>query len=138
MSVNDTIIFDPTKEELAVAEAVLAISVGEITTTTSSKQQQQQQHASRGMRLLAIRTVDPPSRLTPPGVPDAMNAATGGRAPVGSREALAVREAMEQPGVWRPPRGGVKRAVLARMVKMAVEKGGVAEEVFDALERVET
>ena len=136
MCVGETIIFDPTKEELAVAESVLAISVGDLSPHLPATQQQQPE-GRRPMRLLAIRTVDAPARLTPPGVPDAMNAATGGRAPVASREALAVREALQQPGVWRPPRGGVKRAMLARMIKMAVQEGGVAEEVFDALEKVE-
>ncbi|KAI9656795.1 MAG: hypothetical protein M1821_003434 [Bathelium mastoideum] len=145
MSVGATIVFDPSREELAVADAVLAISVSRDTSSASiagGGDTQKPHH--QPVRLLAIRSVDPPSRLTPPGVPDRMNAATGGSAPVGSREALAVREGMEGEGeeggtgVWRPPRGGVKRDVLARMIKMVVQRGGVAEEVFDALERVET
>ncbi|KAI9686008.1 MAG: hypothetical protein M1822_003991 [Bathelium mastoideum] len=149
MSVGATIVFDPSREELAVADAVLAISVSRDTSSSTSiagggdTQKAHHHHHQQPVRLLAIRSVDPPSRLTPPGVPDRMNAATGGSAPVGSREALAVREGMEEgeeggTGVWRPPRGGVKRDVLARMIKMVVGRGGVAEEVFDALEKVET
>jgi exosome complex component RRP42 len=133
MSVAENIVFDPSKEELAVAESVLAISVGEVTSGTGKTMEKE----GKDLRVLAIRTIDPPSRLTPPGIPDAMNSATGGVAPAGSQEALAVREGMEQEGVWRPPRGGVRRGVIRRMIKMAVEKGGVAEEVFDALEKVE-
>ncbi|KAL9094283.1 MAG: hypothetical protein Q9165_003423 [Trypethelium subeluteriae] len=146
MSVNSNIIFDPSKEELAVAESVLAISVARTpstTTTTSSSSTNATNDApsngsSSNIRLLAIRTVDLPSRFTPPGIPDAMNAATGGSAPVGSREAAAVREGLDEDGVWRPPRGGVGRAVLGRMIKAVVEKRGVAEEVFEALEGVDT
>jgi exosome complex component RRP42 len=39
--------------------------------------------------------------------------------------------------VWRPRRGGVKRSVIARMVKTVLEKGGVGEEVLEGLEGVE-
>ncbi|KAI9710946.1 MAG: hypothetical protein M1820_002383 [Bogoriella megaspora] len=130
MSVGENIVFDPSREELAVAECVVAISVGEAAAEAGD--------VEKRLRLLAIRTIDPPSRLTPPGVPDAMNSATGGEAPTGSREALALREGVEQRGVWRPPRGGVRRGVLGRMIKMAVERGGVGEEVLEALERVES
>lgn len=39
--------------------------------------------------------------------------------------------------VWRPPRGGVKRAVMAKMVKMVLEKGGVGEDVLEGLDAVD-
>ncbi|KAK8251027.1 exoribonuclease family protein [Phyllosticta capitalensis] len=126
VSVGPNMIFDPSKEELAVAEAVMAISVGEV---KSSK--------SPSLRVLAIRSIDPPSRLTPPGVPSALNSATGGVAPTSAAEAIALRESMQTPGVWTPPRGGIKRGLISRAIKEATRAGGVAEEVMEALEKVE-
>lgn len=41
---------------------------------------------------------------------------------------------MDGEGVWRSRRGGMKRGVVARMVKMVVEEGGVGEELFKGLE----
>lgn len=119
MSVGDNIIFDPSREELAVADAVLAISAA--------------QHADAGaMRMVCLRTVDPPSRLTAAGVPIAANAGAGGA------EAVMAREKDQGQTVWRPPRGGVRRAVMAKMIKMVVERGGVGEEVLEGLAGVET
>ncbi|GME24928.1 putative 3 exoribonuclease family protein [Neofusicoccum parvum] len=136
VAVGANVIFDPSKEELAVAEAVIALSVGEsspaIATTVAGKPA-----APQPLRLLAIRTIDPPSRLTPPGVPNALNSATGGVAPTSSAEAIALREGLQAPGVWTPPRGGVKRGLVARVIKLATQEGGVAEEVLAALEAVE-
>lgn len=131
MTVNDNIVFDPSREELAVADAVLAITV--VSTFTPQTQGQ--------LQLLAMRTIDPPSRLTPPGVPDAANPATAvGVAAMqgtGQKPASATVEA-EKEMVWSPPRGGIKRALVARIVKAVVEKGGVGEEVLEGLAAVET
>jgi len=66
-----------------------------------------------------------------------MNSATGGSAPVSSTDAMAQREALNLSGVWTPCRGGIKRGLVGRVLKMVVEKGGVAEEVLEALEKVE-
>lgn len=126
IAVGQNIIFDPSKEELAVAEAVLAISCA-----TSHMP------STNPVRLLSIRTIDLPSRLTPPGIPNSMNSATGGNAPISSTDAMAQREALNLSGVWTPPRGGIKRGLIGRILKMAVEKGGVAEEVLEALEKVD-
>lgn len=125
MSVGENIFFDPTKEELAVADSVLAISVGHAVGTGE-------------LRLLAMRTIDPPSRLTTPGVPNSMNSATGGAVPASKEEAIATRESSDPQSVWRPPRGGVKRAVVSTMIKMVVQRGGVGEEVMEGLQGVET
>ncbi|KAK4981072.1 Exosome complex component rrp42 [Elasticomyces elasticus] len=122
MSVGDNIIFDPSKDELAVADAVLTVSIGK---TPSS-----------GLRLLSVRTVDPPSRLTAPGVPNSTNSANGDTAPP-MQEALMLREAMDEHSLWRPPRGGMKRALVGRMIKMVVDKNGVGEEVLEGLEGVD-
>ncbi len=83
--------------------------------------------------MLGVRTIDPPSRLTPAGVADAVNLATGGS--VGGKSGRADGE-MER-GVWRGPRGGMKRGLLGRVVMMVVERGGVGEEVLDGLEGVD-
>jgi len=123
MAVADNVIFDPAKEELAVADAVLAIAC-----TSSS---------STGARIVSMRTIDPPSHLTPPGVPNAMNSATGGTAPASMADALTQREVSTHAGVWTPPRGGMKRTLVARVAKMVVESGGVAEEVIGALAAIE-
>lgn len=129
---GSNIIFDPSKEELAVAEAVLAISAGETPSSSNSGERAGQ------LKLLAIRTIDPPSRLTPPGVPNSMNTATGGNAPVSSQDAVVLREGMGEKGVWCPPRGGIRRDMIGKIAKMVVEPGGVAEEVMGALVAVDT
>ncbi|OJJ47192.1 hypothetical protein ASPZODRAFT_141945 [Penicilliopsis zonata CBS 506.65] len=121
VSVGENIIFDPNREEIAVADAVMAVSV-----TRSEKNSSAKSNAEEGnlalkpnpkLKLLSIRTIDPPSRLTQPGVPDAENATTGDE---------------EVAGVWRPRRGGVKRAVVANMVQLVL--GEVGEEVLQGLE----
>lgn len=127
MSVGENVIFDPSKEELAVANAVVAISVASAHSEDGTSK----------LRTIAIRTVDPPSRLTSAGVPMALNTTTGGAA-VQAIEAMALREKDQGQTVWRPPRGGVKRAVLSKMIKMTTEPGGVSQEVLDALTAVDT
>ncbi|KAF2018923.1 hypothetical protein BU24DRAFT_418487 [Aaosphaeria arxii CBS 175.79] len=125
MAVGSNIIFDPCKEELAVADAVLAIACAKGKSSSS------------GARLVSLRTIDPPSHLTPPGVPNSMNSATGGVAPTTSAEALTQRELLATSGVWTPPRGGMKRGLISEVVKMVVQSGGIADEVIDALEAIE-
>ncbi|KAF4634988.1 hypothetical protein G7Y89_g3117 [Cudoniella acicularis] len=131
MAVKDNIIFDPSKEELAVAEVVLAVSMAE--RPRSGKKVE----AERDLRLLAVRTIDPPSRLTHPGVPNAINTATGGAAAGTTEQAASRREVTQEEGVWQPPRGGAKRKLIAGMIRKVLEKGGVAEEVLDGLDAVE-
>ncbi|KAH8731201.1 3' exoribonuclease family, domain 1-domain-containing protein [Phaeosphaeriaceae sp. PMI808] len=125
MAVGPNIIFDPCKEELAVADAVLAVAC----TNVSS--------SSNGARIVSVRTIDPPSHLTPPGIPNSMNSATGGTAPTSSADALTQRELLAASGVWTPPRGGLKRHLISQVTKMVVENGGVAEEVISALAAIE-
>ena len=127
MSVGENIIFDPSKEELAVADSVLAISCAAQTTLGSDAP----------LKMIALRTVDPPSRLTSAGVPNTMNTTAGGTA-LSATEALALREKDQGQTVWRPPRGGVRRGVVTKMIKMVVESGGVGQEVLDGLAGVET
>ena len=127
MSAGENIIFDPSREELAVADAVLAISAAA----------QANPSGDTALNMVALRTVDPPSRLTSAGVPNSVNTTAGGTA-LNSAQALALREKDEGQTVWQPPRGGVKRALVAKMIKMVVENGGVGLEVLDGLAGVET
>lgn len=134
MAVKDNIIFDPSKEELAVAEVALAVSIGE--RPKDSTEMSIDSDRSRDLRLLAVRTIDPPSRLTQPGVPNSLNTATGGTAAT-TEQVANQREIMEEEGVWQPPRGGAKRKLIAAMISKVLEDGGVAEEVLDGLDGVE-
>ncbi|PKX99118.1 exosome non-catalytic core subunit RRP42 [Aspergillus novofumigatus IBT 16806] len=125
ISVADNIIFDPSREEIAVADTVLALSVSRDGETGS-------------LKLLSIRTIDPPSRLTQPAVPNSENVATIGSFAAAEDAAILSPSTGEEevPGVWRPRRGGVKRSTIARMVKAVLEKGGVGEDVLEGLEGV--
>ena len=107
ISVGDNIFFDPSREELAVADAACAVTVGTISSSTASKQPEQSR-----LKLLSLRTIDPPARLA---------------------AAASTTEGGEEMGVWKPVRGGMKRTIVARMVKMTLEPGGVGEEVLDGL-----
>lgn len=126
ISVGENTIFDPSREEIAVADAVLAISVA-------------RDGGDKNLKLLSIRTIDSPSRLTQPGVPNSENVnALGATAPTQDVAVLNPATGEEEvPGVWRPRRGGVKRGVIAQMVKTVLKKGGVGEEVLEGLEGVE-
>lgn len=135
MAVGNNIIFDPSKEELAVADVALAVSVTGSSATHTEEAHEQE--PGRSLRLLSIRTIDPPSRLTPPGVANAANSAYGTAAagPKTLDTAPAETEAIE--GVWRAPRGGAGRMVLGALVQKVLERRGVVDEVLDALEGVD-
>ncbi|KAF2770948.1 hypothetical protein EJ03DRAFT_309777 [Teratosphaeria nubilosa] len=128
MSAGPNILFDPSTDELAVADSVLAISIAASPSTPNHP-----------LKIVAIRTIDPPSRLTGAGVPNVLNTTTGsyGAQTLSAAEVLAIKENDQGQSVWRPPRGGVGRALLARMVKMVVERGGVGEDVLGSLGGVE-
>jgi len=138
MAVKENIIFDPSKEELAVAEVVLAVSISENTETGIEQGAMDIDSVkSQELKLLAVRTIDPPSRLTHPGVPNTFNTATGGSAASTTEQASTQRETMEEEGVWQPPRGGAKRKLIAAMIQKVLEPKGIAEEVLDGLNTVE-
>ena len=134
ITVGDNVIFDPSKEELAVAETALAVSVAE-----ARPAEGEQTQGARGLRLLAVRTVDPPSRLTPPGVPNTMNVATSGNPGAGATgpQKPKQEESRDTEGVWRAPLGGTKFSVVSEIIEAVLRKGGVAEEVLDGLDGVE-
>ncbi|KAI9896385.1 hypothetical protein N3K66_008557 [Trichothecium roseum] len=131
IAVGNNIIFDPTREELTVAESALAVSVSEVWKGKGSGSKAVE-GAARQLRLLSIRMIDPPSRLTPPGVPHDGAAADG--APAAKPQA---KEGETPEGVWKAPLGGTKFAVLDGIIQTVLEQGGVAHEVLDGLEGVE-
>lgn len=128
MTVGDNILFDPSKEELAVADSVVAISVA---AATATQRQNGEDGAPRNLRLVALRTIDPPSRLTAAGVPNLLNNTTGSG--ISAAETLVQREKDLERKVWQPPRGGISRGLMSRMIKAVVETGGVGEEVMEGL-----
>lgn len=159
IAVSGNIIFDPAKEELAVAESALAVSVGEVTGRTPGESAGAEDEGDgmdldadgangggsrkRQLALLSVRTIDPPSRVTPPGVPNSENPGTNVGAPgktvagAASTSSAAMKGHGAREGVWRPPVGGTKWHVLQSMIAKVLEKGGVADEVLDGLEGVE-
>lgn len=134
MAVGSNIIFDPAKEELGVADVALAISVADAAAADDDDAMDVDGAAERNLRLLSIRTIDPPSRMTPPGVPRAADTAVNA-----DRKQADPRTTETEPveGVWRAPRGGAKVAMIGAIIKKALEKGGVADEVLDGLKGVE-
>lgn len=137
MAVGNNIMFDPSKEELAVADVALAISVADApaSAVAGDKMDVVGSAPERSLRLLSIRTIDPPSRLTPPGVPRTTDAAVGAADGQAKQQAAAETEPAE--GVWKAPRGGAKVAIIAAVIAKALEQGGVADEVLDGLKAVE-
>lgn len=113
--VGSNIIFDPSAEEIAAAETVIAVTIIE-----NQAPLQEVESAGRSLSLRSLRMIDPPARLSQPGVALDNTASAG----------------VEVEGVWNPPKGGVKRNVIIEMVKMVFEKGGVGEEVLAGLEAV--
>lgn len=115
---------------------MLAVSIG---------REQDIENTDANLKLLSIRTIDPPSRLTQHGVPDSENAATLAAlaaGPTAAAPGTRIETAFagtdeEVPGVWKPRRGGVSRSVISKIVKMVLAKGGVGDEVMEGLEGVE-
>ncbi|KAJ4269559.1 Exosome complex component rrp42 [Fusarium torreyae] len=126
VAIGDNTIFDPAKEELAVAETALAVSVAEVRKVKAEGDMEVDKN-SRELKLLSIRTVDPPSRLTPPGVPHTTN----------NTGAQQKGDAQTAEGVWKAPLGGTKFGVMDGIIQAVLEKGGVADDVLDGLEGVE-
>ncbi|KAI5291295.1 hypothetical protein KEM54_005525 [Ascosphaera aggregata] len=152
ISVGENIIFDPTQDEISVADAVFAISVvSDTSVSTIVPEATGLMPSPKGqqapLKLISIRTVDPPARMTNHGVlnsenpafPDQAETASGGTmaSGIGSAPAKGEESKAVIDGVWKPRTGGVKREVISRIVKMVVKKGGVGEDVLQGLESVE-
>lgn len=116
MAVGPNIFFDPSREELAVADVVMSLTFA-VLSSTGKNAQAEQKH---GVKLLAIRMVEPPGRrLT---------------TVVGTVEGSDDQDEGGGGGVWKKRVGGVGRDVVRRMVDLVVRKGGVGEEVLAGLE----
>lgn len=116
MVVGTNVIFDPSREELAVADGLVAVSVAESTSSTSNLLD----NSEPTLRICSVRTIDTPSRDTMRGVPASGESGQDEQAP----------------GVWQPRTGGVKRSVLKEIVKVILGEGGqrgVAADVLDGI-----
>lgn len=135
VAVADNVIFDPSREELAVAETALAISVSEVRRSSRDPAAgDMETDSKRQLRLLSMRTIDPPSRLTPPGVPHVSNVTSA--APASTTQTPGGQQSNEE-GVWKAPVGGTKYAVLNGIMDIVLESGGVVDEILDGLEGVD-
>lgn len=105
MVVGENVVFDPSGTELAVADGVLAVSVGRSLGESGDE-----------VSILAVRMLETGARDTFKGVPRKE----------GGNEWDVV------PGVWRPKTGGVKREVLRRVTKIVL--GEVGRDVVGGLE----
>lgn len=130
IAVGENVIFDPSRAEIAVAEAIIAVTVGD-----ERNEDSPDRNGIRSLRLLSIRTIDPPSRLTQPGIAQDSKTATNG----GSSEPAEQPETRDADvsGVWKPLRGGIKTSIILHMAKMILREGGVGEDVLNGLEGVE-
>ena len=127
-AVGSNILFDPSKEEIAVADTLLAISLAR----SSAKGTEGSE-----LRLLSIRTVDAPSRATTAGVLDAESStAAVASSPHKASGNQGGREDSDD-GLWRPPRGGMPRQLIPKVVEMCLASGGVGEEVLAGLQAVD-
>ncbi|KAK5997322.1 Exosome complex component RRP42-like protein [Cladobotryum mycophilum] len=104
VAVGDSIIFDPSKEELAVADTALAVSVSEVRKQKDGEGMEVD--SGRELRLVSMRTIDPPSRLTPPGVPSTANLAASGTTTDTLQQKQQKSEEQPQEGVWKAPSEG--------------------------------
>lgn len=115
--VGSNVIFDPSREELAVADGVFAVSVVEsvnVTTETTIP-------SKPTLRICSVRTIDTQARDTMKGA--AISSEVGDGQPV--------------PGVWQPRVGGIKRSMLMEIVKAVLGENGRSGVAADVLEGVE-
>ncbi|KAB8338960.1 hypothetical protein FH972_021900 [Carpinus fangiana] len=137
ITIGDNIIFDPTKEELAVANGVVAVSVAPQLTTVAAP-------AETSLELVAIRFVDPPSRLTPAGILNSRNPATAAGVAASTSTTQQTPSVHGRSGagqgqnaVWSPPCGGLNRKLLAKIMVAILQTDGVAFQILEALAAVE-
>ncbi|KAL9622321.1 MAG: hypothetical protein Q9160_003332 [Pyrenula sp. 1 TL-2023] len=118
--VGPNTIFDPSREELAVADTILAVSLGSSSSSSSSASS-----SSQDLHIISIRTLNPPARDTFTGVPAA------GEEVLQKVARGEVGQGVVGEGVWMPKRGGVKRGVLKAVMREVV---GVGRKVVEGLE----
>ncbi|RMZ77409.1 hypothetical protein DV738_g4362, partial [Chaetothyriales sp. CBS 135597] len=106
VTVNENIVFDPSHEEIKVADNMLAISIEPEPTADKPS-----------YKMLSLRMIDTPARDTMQGVPRDGDTHQG----------------RHVPGVWRPRVGGINRGLVNEVVK-AVLTAGVADDVINGLD----
>lgn len=104
ISIGSNIFFDPSHAELAVADSVIAVTIASSSSNGAEKESS----------LLAVRTIDPPSRL--------------------SSSAADTETGSSEEGIWKARKGGVRRDVLSKMIGLCTERSGVGAEVLSGLE----
>lgn len=110
-----TVLFDPTREELAVADCIVALSLA---VAVVLQQQQHQQIQSVTATITSLRTLDLPARDTFPGVPDSTSTEPGS----GTSTTTNTTESI--PGVWRPKLGGVKKGLFGKIIRSVLRGDG--------------
>lgn len=120
VAVGSNIIFDPSKEELAVADAVLAMSLAKSGESANGVPE---------LSLLSLRTVDSPSRMTTPALTDAQS---GGGEDAAKPKSSPLKTS--ESSLWTPPTGGMKRGLISRAMALCLGKEGVANEVLTGLQ----
>jgi exosome complex component RRP42 len=116
ITVGSNIIFDPSREELAVADGIFAISV----TESERKEMNRPGEAETSFQICSLSSIDPPARDTMRGMPISGE----------------VVEGIKIPGVWQPRVGGIRRYLLKEIVTAVLGEGskrGVASDVFDGV-----
>ena len=132
--VGPNLFFDPSREELAVADAILAVSLTASESPSSNiARTDESKNSLSSFRILAVRTIDPPSRISTPGVADLRNPTIGAVQQQSASGEFTKQSPDKEEGVWKPPRGGMPRALIFKVMQMCVAPNGVAEEVFEGL-----
>ena len=108
VSLGTNVFFDPSREELAVADSVIAVTL--ISTMNA------------GLKVLAIRTIDPPARHSISSSPT-----------LGGEPGFSLAQD-EQEGMWTSRKGGMKRALLGKIVELCTQPDGVGQQVLAALD----
>ena len=113
ISVGTNIFFDPSPQELAVADGAMAISFA---ATPLSRDTSGGAADKSHVNIVSMRMIPPPSQLV-----------------ASAPEAVGKDGEVIEEGVWRKPVGGIKRAVVKEMCRLVTE-GGVGKEVLDGLQ----
>jgi exosome complex component RRP42 len=122
--VGNNILFDPSKEELAVAESIIAVSIG-FPNMANGK--------NDCGRILSVRSIDSPARLTPPGIPNSVNTTTASQQ-FTMQDVITARESFSDQGVWNPPRGGLPRSLVKRIMASIFGPGGIIQDIITGLD----
>ena len=123
-----TILLDPTRPELAVADCIVALSLGILSSPFSTSAAQQpppphhrtppQPQDTLRFSITSLRTLDPPARDTFPGSADA-----AGGPSTHAQNATVATDEVPPAGVWRPKAGGVRPGLFGECVRAVTGSG---------------